>query len=502
MEESIVQSILLRGEGLTIEFKEASHKLPKTLFDTVCSFLNREGGSILLGIDDLGNVKGIDIEVADKLCTDFANMSNNSELISPPFLLDPKVIDYQGKKLIYVFVPSSSQIHRLKNKVFDRSSDGDFEVTSHVKITELYNKKNNFYSENIIYPYLNESHFEDGIVEKIRKLIRLNRPNHPWLEKEGLEFYKATGLYRTDLMTNTEGFTLASLLLLGKQEFITSTLPHYKIEALLRREDVERYDDRLTIQTNLINAYELLIQFVEKHLSDKFYLENGQRISLRDHIFREVIANFLIHREYINPRVSTFEIFADHCEIRNANKPHLYGSLLPNNYETFPKNPHIAKVFVQIGRAEELGTGIQKIFKYSKLYTGKEPLVDEEDIFEVKIPVLNKTTKETSKETGKETSKETGKETSTSKETGKETTKETGKETSKETSKENQGQLSEYELFIIHEISKNNKITANEISNKMDITEKGVWYHITKLKKKKILERIGATKKGSWKINL
>ncbi len=42
MQPDIIQDILRRGEGLTIEFKQAKNKLPKSLFETVCAFLNRE----------------------------------------------------------------------------------------------------------------------------------------------------------------------------------------------------------------------------------------------------------------------------------------------------------------------------------------------------------------------------------------------------------------------------------------------------------------------------
>ncbi|MBW7868854.1 MAG: putative DNA binding domain-containing protein, partial [Brumimicrobium sp.] len=388
MQVEIIRNILKQGEGLTIEFKQAEFELPKNLFETVCAFLNREGGTILLGVDDNGGIRGVNADCAEKLCKDFANLSNNSEKLNPVFLLQPKVVELEGKKIIHVFVPSSSQVHQTRGVLYDRSSDGDFQVKTHIKRAELYTQKNTIYTENTIYPYLNESHFEDNIIEKVRKLIRLNRPAHPWLEAEGKTFFKMAGLYRTDLLTNVEGFTLAALLLLGKEEVITSMIPYYRVEALVRIRDKERYDDRLSLRTNLINVYEQLMEFIAKHLPDKFYLEGDTRISLREHIFREVIANFLIHREYINPRVSTLEIFETDCIIRNANKPHLYGDVRPTNCESFPKNPHLAKFFVQIGRAEELGTGIRKIFKYSQAYSGSNPKIAEGDIFEAIVPIL------------------------------------------------------------------------------------------------------------------
>ena len=45
------------------------------------------------------------------------------------------------------------------------------------------------------------------------------------------------------------------------------------------------------------------------------------------------------------------------------------------------KNPIIASFFNQIGRADELGSGVRNLYKYVKLYSGAEPVFDEEDVF-------------------------------------------------------------------------------------------------------------------------
>ena len=46
-----------------------------------------------------------------------------------------------------------------------------------------------------------------------------------------------------------------------------------KKDALVRRVNVDRYDDREIIRTNLIESFDLLMEFARKHLSDKFFLE-------------------------------------------------------------------------------------------------------------------------------------------------------------------------------------------------------------------------------------
>src|SRR5690625_5659492 len=113
-----------------------------------------------------------------------------------------------------------------------------------------------------------------------------------------MELLKSAGLYLKDLQSGEEGITLAGILLLGKDNLIISALPHYRTDAILRKENTDRYDDRDDIRTNLIDSYERLTHFIAKHLNDKFYLEKDQRMSLRDTIFREVVSNILVHREF------------------------------------------------------------------------------------------------------------------------------------------------------------------------------------------------------------
>ena len=63
------------------------------------------------------------------------------------------------------------------------------------------------------------------------------------------------------------------------------------------------------------------MEFIEKHLNDKFYLEGTQRISIRNKIFREVCANLLIHREFSSAYPAKLIIENDKVRTENANKP-------------------------------------------------------------------------------------------------------------------------------------------------------------------------------------
>ncbi len=50
--------------------------------------------------------------------------------------------------------------------------------------------------------------------------------------------------------------------------------------------------------TNLIESYDKLIEFGQKHLNDQFTMDGIQRISARDKILREIISNLLMHRDF------------------------------------------------------------------------------------------------------------------------------------------------------------------------------------------------------------
>jgi ATP-dependent DNA helicase RecG len=388
MSLEIVKTLLKKREKIRIEFKEARNAVPQNLFETVCAFLNREGGSILLGLDNEGNVTGVDPSVSDQMCSDISSLSNNQNKLSPPFLLFPSEVEIKGNKIIHLQVPASSQVHKSNGIIFDRSSDGDFRVTSPEGIAEIFNRKRAHYTEGKIYPLIRQTDFKEGLLDKIRYLIKDNKSNHPWLGLSDDEFFRTSGLFRRDYQNGTEGFTLASVLLFGKDEVIKDILPHYKIDALLKKSDVDRYDDRVIIESNLIEAYNQLMDFVAKHLPDKFFLDGDARISLRERIFREVIANLIVHREYTNAHSATFTIYKNRVEILNANNPNGSGPISISNFLPFPKNPIISKFFVQIGRVEELGSGIINVNKYLKHYSpGSKPEFIEDNLFRTIIPI-------------------------------------------------------------------------------------------------------------------
>lgn len=61
------------------------------------------------------------------------------------------------------------------------------------------------------------------------------------------DLLKSAGLYKRDVQTGKSGYTLAAILLLGKDEVVLSSLPHHKTDAIVRVENTDRYDIRVNL---------------------------------------------------------------------------------------------------------------------------------------------------------------------------------------------------------------------------------------------------------------
>jgi len=375
--------------SIALEFKGAAWDLPRSLFETVCAFLNLDGGLIVLGVADDGTITGIAPAAVDRLKTEIASLSNNPNKLDPPYLLFPRAEEIDGKWVIKIQVPASSQVHRMGGDVFLRSEDGDFRVSDLNRIAGLVNRKLSFFTEQRVLPYLDMTDLRPDLFDKARRMMRQRSPQHPWADLPSEELLQIAGFVRKDVFTGKVGYTLATALMFGTDAIIQSVAAGYKFDALLRRRDTDRYDDRLIVRTNLIDAFDLLMGFVDKHLDDPFYLEGTTSISLRARIFRELVANIVAHREYTSAAPATLVIYRDRVEFKNPNVPHGRGPIDPSHFTPYPKNPTICKFLIQLGRYEELGSGVSNVTKYQPLYAPGAPPASfiEDDMFTAIVPM-------------------------------------------------------------------------------------------------------------------
>lgn len=383
-----IKRLIKNGEKIDVEFKESKHSLTKDVFDTVCSFNNRNGGHIILGINDKRDIVGVSKDKVDKVIKEFTTAINNPQKIYPPLYLLPEIFEINGKQIIYIRVPEGFQVCRHNGKIWDRSYEGDINITDNAELVyKLYARKQGSYFVNKVYPNLDVDFLDFSVIERVKKMAVERNKNHIWGNMSNEDVLRSANLILTDLETNREGITLAAILLFGKDNSIMSVLPQHKTDAIFRVENKDRYDDRDVIITNLIDSYYRLIEFGRKHLNDLFVLDGIVNVNARDRILREIVSNTLAHRDYSSGFPAKMIIDTEKILVENSNLSHGIGILDLNKFEPFSKNPSISKVFREIGFADELGSGMRNTNKYTQLYTGQKPVFEEGNIFKTIIPL-------------------------------------------------------------------------------------------------------------------
>jgi ATP-dependent DNA helicase RecG len=389
MRDRLIQ-MLRDGEGLTVEFKRCSGKLPKSVCETVCSFSNRYGGYILLGVEDDGTVSGVAQEAAAQIKKDFANSLNNPQRFSPTLFVELEEAEIDGKTVLWCYVPLVSQLVMFGGKIYDRAEDGDFDVTRSPELLGMMiERKKGISTITKIFPYLKVDDFEfERLMPIVRRRAKNRYDKHPWWDMSDNEIIQSAGLYDVDATTGKPGYNLAAVLLFGKERAILScTSATYVTDCLLRRDNLDRYDDRIRVSCNLIDAYRQIMDFIAKHTLDRFFMEGDQSVSIRDKIVRELVSNILVHREFTSAFPAKVIIERDRIVTENWCMPKRPGKLDPGTFTPQPKNPLLASFFVNIGFADTLGSGVRNLYKYTKIYSGGEPELIEGDVFKTIVPL-------------------------------------------------------------------------------------------------------------------
>ena len=375
------------GEGLMTEFKRCGGVPSDDTYQTICSFANRQGGNIFLGVNDDGTISGVPKNAAKDIQRSIVNMVSNPKVFNVAPVLETEVIQIEDSFVIRVWIPVGPAVYSYKGVTYDRIADADVKVVGIEQMSLLYLRKQNEYLERRVYKYVEIGDFRKEVINKARKLALNRTPNHPWGSMNDEELLRSAKLYTKNRQTGEEGYTLAAVLLFGSDDVISDVCPAYRTEGILRKENLDRYDDRIIIKTNLIEAYEQLIEFTTRYVPERFTLEENQRINARDIIVRELVSNLMIHREFISPFPAKLIIGKEDIRTENASRAIYEGRLTLSDFNPVSKNPNIAGVFSQIGFAEELGSGMRNLQKYSRAYSGKPVILEDGDVFRATVPI-------------------------------------------------------------------------------------------------------------------
>lgn len=74
---------IMKTGRLTVEFKRCGNGIESDTYESVCSFLNRFGGDILMGVLDNGTVVGVPEKAAPDMVKNFITVISNPMLFFP-----------------------------------------------------------------------------------------------------------------------------------------------------------------------------------------------------------------------------------------------------------------------------------------------------------------------------------------------------------------------------------------------------------------------------------
>ena len=469
MAMSKLKNRLPSEETMTIAFALCESEVTPEIYETICSFLNRNGGDIYLGLDKNGAVHGIPEDAIEDIISDLTNLVSEPDIISPTVVLTPVVLEFDGLKVIRVFVSPSSDVHQYKSVIYDRVRNENVQITATNQIAGFYIRKQKIYTERRIYPYVKEEHLRLDLLPRIRKMAVNYNKDHPWKNMSDTELFHNAGLISEDMEIGKKGFNFAAIMLLGKDELIRSVSSTYRTDAIVRKVNIDRFDDRLIVQTNLIESYEMLMKFTEKHLWEKFYLDGDMRINLRSAIARELLVNTLIHRDFFSDYIAKFIIEKDRMFIENGNHTVTNTIISLDNFQPNAKNPIIASFFRNIGLADELGSGVRNLYHYVKRYSGKDPELLDGDIFRIIIPLDEKYSFDSHKDLNRIDNLQYCGITCT-----------------------------QNEIAVLRHLQKNPTALQTEVAEVIGKSLRSTQTIITELKKKELLIHEGSKKKGRW----
>ncbi len=428
-------------ESNTAEYKR---EYSDTIMKDVIGFLNYSmGGHIYVGVDNGGSICGI--ENADELQLKIINKIRDSIQPSVLGLFDVLTEQKEGKTILHIIISSGNE------KPYYMQSNGmtpkgcfirigsSVQQMSENQIAELYSKRTRNTLKNIV------SHHQDLTFEQLKI----------YYQEKGLTL-NDNFAKNLDLLTSDGKYNYIAYLLADKNGTSIKVAKYWGTDKLKLREYKE-YG-----YCSLIKAAKAVLEKldVENAVSTNVTYTGREEIPLwNTEAVKEAVINFIVHNDYTREVPPLFEIYSDRLEITS------YGGLVEGlSREEFfsgvsmPRNRELMRIFKDLELVEHIGSGMGKILT---IYN-KGNFIFMEHFLRFSIP-FNKGFSELSPYQ---------------------------EEKSREKSREK----------ILKLISNNPKITMKEISEKTNISVKGIEKQISNLKKENKLKRIGADKGGYWEI--
>jgi ATP-dependent DNA helicase RecG len=398
------------GEDHEIEFKSAEGGLPKSIWETVSSFSNTNGGHIILGVAERKNrVEIIGVRNHQAFIKSFWDLHNNPQKLSVPVCTqtDVQVMPIEGHKVVIVRVPRANRMQlpvyingNPMTGSYKRSFEGDYRCNTD-EIKQMLRDASDTPQDLQVLDGFGLADLDPDTFEAFRRRFDSREPDHPFLALTDKELLQRLGGWRKDRSSGNEGLTIAGLLTFGRERSILDAFPHYHLDyqEQLSSDPDHRWTYRLTIdgtwEPNLFNFYYRVYSRLSASLDVPFRLDRHAVRSGKTHVheaLREALVNTLLHADHQSSRPIKVTKKADIFTFSNPGRLRIPLSRLYEGGLSDPRNPNLQKMFQMLGLGEKAGSGFQKILRVWKEQGWIEPMVTEQfdmEMTTVKLPMAS-----------------------------------------------------------------------------------------------------------------
>ena len=432
--------LISQGEGHNIEFKES---FSSSIAREMCAFANANGGKILLGVSDDGEIRGIII--SNNLISRIYDVARNSD---PQLKIEVSRI---GNILIVDVREGTDKPYTINGKFYVRQGTNSQQLQRD-EIRRFFQEEGLIlFDEKPNYDFDLE---KDSDETTFRTFLEMTRTS-PILEK--YDILENLGLLKKGYLTN------AGVLLFSKR--VTKFLLNATITCVLfQGRDKYKILDRKEFDGDLYTNYQDTVAYLQSKLNTEYIIKGGPReekLELPESALREAILNAIAHRNYfLNTDIQVY-IFSDRVEIVNPGGLPTGMSYADLGKKSMPRNFLLFGLMQRMGLVEKVGTGIMRMNHAMEEYKLEKPVIEaDENWFTI---IFNRRSEKWSE-------------------------------------KWSEKGLTERELEIITGIKKNPRVSRQKLSEILGINPSAVQKHMDKLKDKGLLERVGSAKGGYWRI--
>ena len=445
---------------------------------TVVAFANGRGGRIVFGVDDKTlNIVGMNPDTIFQTMDSITNAISDS--CEPKIYPDVTLQSIDDKTIIVVEIhPGPMRPYYIKNKgLVDGTYVRVAGTSRHAEgymLKELILEGQNRYFDNEPCEYLeiNEDDIKD-LCDKMKKIAIENIWNDE--EKAAIRDVTKNILITWGILKEDNGKiipTNAYALLTGKMQ-IQPTIQCAVFKGKTRAYFVDRREFSGPIQDQVQLAFQYVLEKINMGMQIKgIYRQDVYELPINS--VRELIANAVAHRNYLEPGNIQVAIFDDRLEVTSPGML-LNTVSIKKMIEGYSRlrNPAIANAFAYMKIIEKWGTGIPRILRECKEYGLKKPeLIDFDGDFRVNMyrrEEKSKTTQTTTQTTTQITTQTTIK-------------------------------LTKNDHEILQVIQNNPALSQKEIAMELGWTVDRVKYYLNKMKKQEAIRRIGSSHKGYWEL--